>query len=222
MKVSPTYRPTHLRIERSNALPLVLMLSLLLTFLAFLPFTERPEFANRNTLALNRIVEISLLLVCAALLTAAAAAYRVNIRFERKPLFFVGAFSIWALLTTMWSEAPLYTFGKSMELIVLVYITGLASSLAFECERLGSDTVGANGAPVNRHHSSAGVSRLHFSHDPDGFGGVFFQVSEGRHCGAINRRSGLDRKPGADGNISDFLACLCLCSAQANRLAPNL
>jgi len=106
---------------------------MLLTVLAFMPVTSRPGFEIRNTLTPNRIIEISFLLIAASLLTASAIIFRTRIRFVRTPVYILLFFSLWALLSTLWSASPLYTFGKSLEFALLVYIATMISSLASYC-----------------------------------------------------------------------------------------
>ena len=116
--------------HRNSILSMLLFFSILFTILAFLPFLGRPGFETRDALTPNRIIEISFLLLSASLLTGSVIAFRVGLRFDRTPVYLVGSFSIWALLSTIWSESPLYTFGKSLEFIVLLYNTTLISSIS--------------------------------------------------------------------------------------------
>ena len=118
--------------HRSN-FPKLLFFSILLAILAFIPIMERPGFEIRNALTPNRIKEISFLLASASLLTFTAIFLRAGFRYDRTPIYIMGSFSIWALSTTFWSDSPLYTFGKSLELFLLVYISALVSSIASQC-----------------------------------------------------------------------------------------
>ena len=118
--------------HRSN-FPKLLFFSILLAILAFIPIMERPGFEIRNVLTPNRIKEISFLLASASLLTFTAIFFRAGFRYDRTPIYIMGSFSIWALSTTVWSDSPLYTFGKSLELFLLVYISALVSSIASQC-----------------------------------------------------------------------------------------
>lgn len=115
--------------HRSN-FPRLLFFSILLAILAFIPIMERPGFEIRNALTPNRIKELSFLLASASLLTYTAIYFRAGFRYDRTPIYIMGSFSIWALSTTFWSDSPFYTFGKSLELFLLVYISALVSSIA--------------------------------------------------------------------------------------------
>ena len=128
-------------LKRRTTLSILLSLSIILTILAFLPFTDRPSFENRDAFTTNRIIEILLLMISASSLTATAIAFRIGLRFDRTPVYLLGFFSLWALLSTVWSDSPLYTFGKSLELIVLVYITALISAVSAHCANYNIDTL---------------------------------------------------------------------------------
>lgn len=108
----------------------LLFVSILFTVLAFMPVTDRPGFEIRDMLTPNRIKEILFLLFSAALLTGTAIIFHITLRFYRTPVCIFIFFSLWALLSTLWSDSPIYTFGKSLEFALLVYISILISSIA--------------------------------------------------------------------------------------------
>lgn len=108
----------------------LLFVSILFAVLAFMPVTDRPGFEIRNTLTPNRIIEISFLIFSSALLTGSAIFLRTTLRFYRTPVCIFIVFSLWALLSTLWSDSSIYTFGKSLEFALLVYISILISSIA--------------------------------------------------------------------------------------------
>ncbi len=109
---------------------LVILFAILLVLLAFLPLTERPTLEFRDSMTPNRIKEILLLLLSSIILTAAATSARVAIYFKNYPFYIVASFALWSLTSSLWSDSLLYSFGKSLELIILLYISTLIASIS--------------------------------------------------------------------------------------------
>jgi O-antigen ligase len=103
---------------------LVLCLAIALPVFSFFPVTPKPD-ASSNALNASRITEFALLLGSAYVLTNIAVVRRYALNMRGHALTVCSLYIGWALCSTLWSRNPLYTFGKSAEFLLLIYIAAL-------------------------------------------------------------------------------------------------
>ena len=102
----------------------VLCLAIALPVFSFFPVTPKPDVAG-DALNASRLTEFALLLGSAYVLTNIAVVRRYAFNMRGHVVTVSSLYIGWAMCSTLWSRNPLYTFGKSLEFFLLVYIAAL-------------------------------------------------------------------------------------------------